>query len=60
MPKVVKCELSFDSAGATGQEEQEPQPKRFKTLTLEEYEAALDQDFAYDELDFAVLSQGTK
>lgn len=48
MVGVVKCEPS-----ATGShEEQEPPPKRTKTLTLEEYEAALDQDFAYDELDF--------
>lgn len=61
LTEVVKCApFSFDSTGATGHEEQEPQPKRFKTLTLEEYEAALDQDFAYNELDFAVLSQGTK
>jgi hypothetical protein len=27
-----------------------PEPKRIKTLTVEEYEAALDNDFAYDNL----------
>jgi hypothetical protein len=27
-----------------------PEPKRTKTLTLEEYEAALDADFTYDNL----------
>jgi hypothetical protein len=51
--EVVKSETpTQESTEATEQGEQEqPQQKRLKTLTLEEYEAALDQDFAYDELD---------
>ncbi|KAF9464476.1 hypothetical protein BDZ94DRAFT_1162134 [Collybia nuda] len=51
--------LVSEPATSTSRAEREPQPKYPKSLTLEEYEAILDQDFAYDELDFTALSQGT-
>ena len=50
-PPNVQEVVKFEDPNHNNTPNLPPEPKRTKTLSLEEYEAALDDDFIYDAVD---------
>jgi len=53
--EAQKPTINNESEGVLGSQEVEPVQKKARLLTLEEYEAALDQDHTFDNVDLDFL-----
>ncbi|THH32881.1 hypothetical protein EUX98_g1289 [Antrodiella citrinella] len=52
--KIVQMQTADEEFDKMANEAEEPEPKKARGMTLEEYEAALDADDAFNDLDFGI------